>query len=128
MKTLLTLITLVALTTSAFASPAHGGNKRMGKVIVKGAKAELIYKALSTVDVKTKDTPRFTAEIKKVGTLRCAKLTSKEDTTVVKFRCALRGKKTFRRGSRGNGRVRNGSRRHRGPRRGGRGHGHRSIL
>jgi hypothetical protein len=83
MKTLLTLITLVTLTTTAFASPSHGGKKKMGKVVIKGAKAELIYNALTTVDVSIKDTPKFTAEIKKVGTRRGAKLTKKHDTAVV---------------------------------------------
>jgi hypothetical protein len=99
MKKLLTIVTLLGLTSSVFAHPGMGRGMRPGhhgkkfaKVVVKGQKAQVIFEALDA-DIVTKDRPKFTAEIKKVGSLRCAQLTKKEDTTVVKYRCALKGKK-----------------------------------
>jgi hypothetical protein len=120
MKTLLTLITLATLTSAAFANPGHSGKKKSGKVAVHGEKAELIYEALATTDVETKDLKKFTAEVKTVGNLVCKKLTKKEDTAVVKFNCSLKGKKALRRGP---GQRRGDHRRGTNHRRGGQGRG-----
>ncbi|TDJ07882.1 MAG: hypothetical protein E2O68_02965 [Deltaproteobacteria bacterium] len=102
MKKLLTITLLLGLSSVAFAAPHHGGGRRgMGpghhgkkfaKVVVKGQKAQAIFEALNA-DIVIKDRPQFTVEVKKVGSLRCAQLTKKEDTSVVKYRCVLRGKR-----------------------------------
>ena len=95
MRSILTIITLLALSSTTF---AHGGkkphklNKKMAKVVIKGKKAMALYEALEA-DIETKDRPKFTADVKKVASLRCAKLISKEDTSVEKYRCTMKGKK-----------------------------------
>ncbi len=119
MKRLLTIVALLGLTSVAFAAPHHGGGRRgmrpghhgkkFAKVVVKGQKAQAIFEALNA-EILIKDRPHFTVEVKKVGSLRCAQLTKKEDTSVVKYRCVLRGKRGprghhrrgGRRGMRGN--------------------------
>ncbi|MBK26781.1 MAG: hypothetical protein CME70_22460 [Halobacteriovorax sp.] len=95
MKKLLTILAVLTLTSTSFAH--EGKHPRPGKkkgvvAVVKGKRAMTIYNALDA-DVITKDRPKFSADIKKVAGLRCAKLTKKADTAVVKYRCALRGKK-----------------------------------
>ena len=95
MKKLLTILAVLTLTSMSFASQTvqkHPTKKKMSKTVVKGKKAKAIYYALDS-DVETKNRKKFSADIKKVGSLRCVKLTKKEDTSVVKFRCALKGKK-----------------------------------
>ncbi|MFT6071033.1 MAG: hypothetical protein ACJAT2_002733 [Bacteriovoracaceae bacterium] len=119
MKKLFTILAVLTLTSTVFASEdKHPRRPNQGKkksvTVVKGKRAMAIYNALDA-EVVTKDRPKFSADVKKVASLRCAKLTKKEDTTVVKYRCALRGKKMTRDHGR---RGRNG----RGGR-GGRGHG-----
>jgi hypothetical protein len=112
MKKLMTMISLIALSTmfiaeTSFAHPGHGmGKGRKGKMkksrtVVRGKRAKAIYEALVDADVVTKNRPKVTADIKKVASLRCAKLTSKADTSKVRYRCALRGKKGKRFGRRG---------------------------
>lgn len=111
MKKLLTILAVLTLTSTVFAHegkhPRRGqGKKKMSVTVVKGKRAMVIFNALDA-DVITKDRPKFSADIKKVASLRCAKLTKKADTTVVKYRCALKGKKMGRgngRGGRGHGR------------------------
>ena len=108
MKKLLTILAVLTLTSTSFAHEGkhpRPGKKKVSVTVVKGKRAAAIYNALNA-DVVTKDRPKFSADIKKVASLRCAKLTEKADTTVVKFRCALAGKKMKpgRRGGRGHGR------------------------
>lgn len=120
MKKLLTILAVLTLTSTVFAHEGkhprrpNQGKKKPAVTVVMGKKAMAIYNALDA-EVVTKDRPKFSADIKKVASLRCAKLTKKEDTTVVKYRCALKGKRIGRDNGR---RGRNG----RGGR-GGRGHG-----
>lgn len=107
MKNLLVILAVLTLSSAASAHEAkRPGKKKIGVTVVKGKRAAAIYNALDA-DVVTKNRPKFSADIKKVATLRCAKLTKKADTTVVKFRCALKGKKVKpgrRGGRRGQGR------------------------
>ncbi len=110
MKKLLTILAVLTLTSTVFAHEGkhprrpNQGKKKMSVTVVKGKRAAAIFNALDA-DVITKDRPKFSADIKKVASLRCAKLTKKADTTVVKYRCALKGKKKMRRGGRrGHGR------------------------
>jgi len=108
MKKLLTILAVLTLTSMSFASQTvqkHPAKKKMSKTVVKGKKAKRIYMALDS-DIETKNRQKFSADIKKVGPLRCVKLTKKEDTSVVKFRCALKGKK----GKKGQRRQRRGHR------------------
>ena len=110
MKKMLTIIALLGLSATAF---AHGGGQRRGmrpghhgkfaKAVVKGPKAQAIFEALNA-DIISKDRPNFSVEVKKVGSLRCAQLTKKADTTVVKYRCALKGGKKGPRWGRRHGR------------------------
>lgn len=103
MKTLLTIIAVLALSTTTF---AHEGKhprraRKMGVTAVGGAKAKAIFEALDA-EVVTRNRPKASLDVKKVGTLRCAKITKKADSSV-KFRCALKGKKVkpgMRRGQR----------------------------
>ena len=95
MKTLLTVLAVLTLTSTAVAHEGkhpRPGKRKVGITVVKGKRAAKIFNALDA-DVVTKDRPKFSADIKRVATLRCAKLTKKADTTVVKYRCALKGKK-----------------------------------
>jgi len=100
MKKVLTIIALLGLSSTVFAHPGmgrgmrpgHHGGKKFAKAVVKGQKAQAIFEALNA-DIEIKDRPKFTAEVKKVGSLKCAQLTKKEDTSVVKYRCVLKGKK-----------------------------------
>lgn len=108
MKSLITLIAMVALTSSAFAhGPSQGRRgwqkpawkqghrrpaRRLSVTVVRAKKAQALFEALD-VETKTVQRPRAVAEIKKVGGLRCAKITRKIDSDKVRYRCALRGKK-----------------------------------
>lgn len=95
MKKLLTVLAALTLSSTAMAHEGkhpRPGKKKVGVVVIKGKRAAALYNALDA-DVVTKNRPKFSADIKKVSTLRCAKLTKKADTTVVKFRCAMKGKK-----------------------------------
>lgn len=109
MKKLLTILAVLTLTSTSFAHEGkhpRPGKKKATTVVVKGKRAKAIYNALDA-DVITKNRPKFSADIKKVAGLRCAKLTKKADTKVVKFRCAVKGKKLKpgrRNGRRGQGR------------------------
>lgn len=108
MKKLFAIIAVLTLTSTVFAHEGkhpRPGKKKPAVTVVKGKRAMAIYNALDA-EVVTKNRPKFSADIKKVASLRCAKLTKKADTTVVKYRCALKGKKMGRRGQgrRGHGR------------------------
>lgn len=95
MKTLLTIVAVLTLTSTAMAHEGkhpRPGKKKVGAVVIKGKRAATLFNALDA-EIVTKDRPRFSADIKKVSTLRCAKLTKKADTSVVKFRCVMKGKK-----------------------------------
>ncbi len=125
MKSLITLVTLLTLSSTVFAhSPERPNNSRrmgmkMKKVsIVKGEKALKIFEAIEA-EVETKDSPLFTIDVKKIASLKCVKRIKKSDTSVVKYRCSLKGDKLKRphgprrgRGHHDRGRGRNHGRRH----------------
>lgn len=97
MKNLIVVAIVALFATSAMAHGRrhhrhHGPKRKMSKTIVVGKKAQAIFEAL-TAEVKEVDRPKFSVEVKKVASLRCAKRTKKEDTSIVKFRCALAAKK-----------------------------------
>ncbi len=123
MKSLITLVTLLTLSSTVLAHNPERSNhsRRMGMkkmAIVKGEKALKIFEAIDT-EVETKDSPLFTIDVKKVASLKCVKRIKKSDTSVVKYRCSLKGNKFKRpngprrgRGHHDRGRGRNHGRRH----------------
>ncbi len=100
MKKMITIVSLALMTITTFAdNPAsqnHRTPKKMKKVVVKGKKAKAIYMALDAEEV-TKNGGKFTRDVKKVGPLKCVKAIKKADTSKVKFKCILKGKKKNRR-------------------------------
>ncbi|OUR97833.1 hypothetical protein A9Q84_06440 [Halobacteriovorax marinus] len=100
MKKMITILALSVMTLTTFAhNPAaqnQSAPKKMKKVVVKGKKAKAIYMALEVEEI-TKTGGKFTREIKKVGALRCVKAIKKANTSKVKFKCILKGKKKTRR-------------------------------
>ena len=119
MKTILTILAVLTFTSAAMAHdgqnprhPRRPGQRKMSVTVVKGKKAQAIFEALDA-DVVTVNRPKFSVDAKKVAGLKCVKATKKDDTSVTKFRCALKGKS-----------ARAGRRGQRHPRRGGRGNGH----
>lgn len=96
-KALAVLMLLSFSLSSAFATinDHHHRSHRMDKkrtVLVKGKKARDIYEALSQTEITTRDTHKYTLDIKKVGALGCVKMTNKADTSKVEYRCGLKGK------------------------------------
>lgn len=100
MKKLLVAVTLLALSSVSVAGTISGNGEgrlsfgTIGKVAVYGEKAEAIYEALET-EVVTSDAQNFTLDTKRVNRLACVKVIKKAETEVVKYRCAMVGKKTI---------------------------------
>jgi hypothetical protein len=108
MKKMITIAALALMTLTTFAhTPAQQNQakpkKKMKTVVVKGKKAKAIYMALDAEEI-TKNGGKFTRDIKKVGPLKCVKATKKANTSKVKFKCILKGKKKARRAGRRGGR------------------------
>lgn len=106
---MISIVALTFLTLTTFAhNPAAQSQrtpKKMKRVVVKGKKAKAIYMALDAEEI-TKTGGKFTREIKKVGPLKCVKAIKKANTSKVKFKCILKGKKKNRRaGGRRGGRL-----------------------
>jgi hypothetical protein len=103
MKKMISIVVLSLLTLNTFAhNPARQNQttpKKMKRVVVMGKKAKAIYMALDAEEV-TKNGKNFTRDVKKVGPLKCVKAIKKADTSKVKFKCILKGKKKNRRAGR----------------------------